>query len=76
MLKTYRYSTRTEFIRDAIRCKLTDFEKNELIKKLEQFKGSLKPKTPYKAGETFEEHDERIGEEATREFAKKMGIKL
>ena len=41
-LKKHRYTTRTEFIRDAIRCKLSDLEKKEAIRKLEAFKGSLK----------------------------------
>ena len=34
-LKKNRYSTRTEFIRDAIRRRLTQQEKEEAIRKLE-----------------------------------------
>jgi Arc/MetJ-type ribon-helix-helix transcriptional regulator len=67
-LKKHRYSTRTEFIRDAIRTKLSDLEKEEIIKKLEAFKGSLKPKSNMT--------DEEAGEIAFREIAKKLNVKL
>ncbi len=40
-MKKHNYSTRTEFIREAIRSKLTNLEKEEAIKKLAAFKGSL-----------------------------------
>lgn len=40
-----RYATRTEFIRDAIREKLSDLEKEELLKELVRLKGSVKRKT-------------------------------
>ena len=67
-LKKHRYSTRTEFIRDAIRSKLTALEKEEAIKKLAEFKGSLKGKAKMS--------DEEAGELAFREIAKKHNIKL
>ena len=44
-LEEYRYSTRTEFIRDAIREKLSELEKEEVLKNLAQLKGSSKRKT-------------------------------
>ena len=54
-LKKYRYSTRSEFVRDAIRQKLTDLEKEELMKAVAKVKGSSKHKTTdedlHKAGE-------------------------
>lgn len=67
-LKKNNYSTRTEFIREAIRNKLTALEKEEIIRKLTEFKGSLKGKA-------------RMSEEEARELAaisiaKKFGIKL
>ena len=34
LIKNYRYSTRTEFIRDAIRAKLNELDKEEAIKQL------------------------------------------
>ena len=44
-LNMYRYSTRTEFIRDAIREKLSDLEKDELLKTIAKLKGSSKKRT-------------------------------
>ena len=44
-LEEYRYSTRTEFIRDAIREKLSELEKEEVLKTLSMLKGSSKRKT-------------------------------
>lgn len=44
-LSKHRYSTRTEFIRDAIREKLSDLEKEELLRGLTKIKGSSKYKT-------------------------------
>ncbi len=44
-LEEHRYSTRTEFIRDAIREKLSELEKGEILKNLAQLKGSSKRKT-------------------------------
>jgi len=44
-LEEHRYSTRTEFIRDAIREKLSELEKEEVLKNLAQLKGSSKRKT-------------------------------
>ncbi len=54
-LARYRYSTRTEFIREAIREKLSDLEKDEVLKNLAQLKGFSKRRTSdedlHKAGE-------------------------
>jgi len=44
-LSKHRYSTRTEFIRDAIREKLSDLEKEEILKTLAKLRGSSKRKT-------------------------------
>lgn len=44
-LEVHRYSTRTEFIRDAIREKLSELEKEEVLKNLAQLRGSSKRKT-------------------------------
>lgn len=44
-LSKHRYSTRTEFIRDAIREKLSDLEKDELLKVVTELRGSSKRKT-------------------------------
>jgi len=44
-LAKHRYSTRTEFIRDAIRMRLSDLEKEDLLRAVSQLKGSSKRKT-------------------------------
>ena len=43
-LKNSLYSTKTELIRDSIRRRLTELEKEEAIKTLIKLKGSLKGK--------------------------------
>ncbi len=67
-LKEHRYSTRTEFIRDAIREKLSDLEKEEVIKKLIRLKGSLKGKSKMS--------EKKAGELAIKSVAKRLGINL
>ncbi len=44
-LAHYRYSTRTEFIRDAIRSKLSELEKKEMIAALHRIHGASKHRT-------------------------------
>ncbi len=44
-LAKHRYSTRTEFIRDAIREKLSDIEKEKLLKNIEKLQGNSKHRT-------------------------------
>ncbi len=44
-LEKNRYSTRTEFIRDAIRKQLSEIEKEELLKTVAQLQGISKRKT-------------------------------
>ncbi|MBU0760403.1 MAG: ribbon-helix-helix domain-containing protein [Nanoarchaeota archaeon] len=43
--KAHRYSTKTEFIREAIRDKLDKIEKAELLKNVDKLFGSSKRKT-------------------------------
>lgn len=65
-IKTHRYSTRIEFLRDAIRSKLNELDKEEAIKSLHGFKGSLSSK----------KGDEEIGKIALRKIAKKLKVSL
>ena len=63
-LSKHRYSTRTEFIRDAIREKLSDLEKDELLRQVAKLRGFSKRKTTdeelHKAGEkAFEYLDKK-----------------
>lgn len=65
-LASNRYSTRTEFIRDAIRKKLSTLEKEKAIQKLAALKGSLKSK----------KGDEEVGAIAIKKLAQKLNIDL
>lgn len=44
-LAKYRYSTRTEFIRDAIRSKLSELEKKKMLEAVHRLRGISKRKT-------------------------------
>lgn len=44
-LQIHRYSTRTEFIRDAIRDKLSYLDKEEVLRRIASLQGSSKKKT-------------------------------
>jgi Arc/MetJ-type ribon-helix-helix transcriptional regulator len=68
-LRPLHFSNRTEFIREAIRDKLNQLEKDQLITALETFKGSAKK---HLSDEKLEEIRESVG----KEYAKKFGIKL
>ena len=64
-LSKHRYGTRTEFIRDAVREKLSDLEKEEAIRAIAHLKGSSKRKTTdeqlHEAGEkVFEMLEKKI----------------
>lgn len=43
----HRYSTRTEFIRDAIREKLSELEKDGLLRAVAELRGSSKRRTTH-----------------------------
>jgi len=67
-LKKNRYSTRTEFIRDAIREKLSDLEKDELLRQVAKLRGSSKRRTT-------DEELHRAGEKAFVMIKKKLKAK-
>ena len=67
-LKKNRYSTRTEFIRDAIREKLSDLEKEEVLRELRRLRGSSKRRTT-------DEQLHKAGERAFEMLEKKFKIK-
>lgn len=69
IIKENYYSTRSDFIREAIRDKLKELEKKRAIKKLEKYLGCMKKKTTY-------QEERRIREEVGKKYAKKFGIKL
>jgi metal-responsive CopG/Arc/MetJ family transcriptional regulator len=66
-LKKNRYSTRTEFIRDAIRSKLSEAEKEETLRKLAEFKGKFKGR--------FNRDEEEVRKELGMEIMRKYNLK-
>ena len=67
-MKQY-YSTKTEFIREAIRDKLISIKKEKVIEELRKHFGKAKVKTS--------ENEERIIREAVgKNFARKYGVNL
>lgn len=68
-LKKHRYSTRTEFIRDAIRDRLVDLEKEESLMKLRKYFGASKKKT---TDEEFRKLRDKVGEQYFRELEAKF----
>lgn len=46
-IETFGYSTKTEFVREAIRKKLEEDEREILIKEFMKFRGKAKKKTTY-----------------------------
>lgn len=62
-MQKFRFSTKTEFVRAAIRDKIKELEKEEIIKKMGMLAGSSKKKTTdeelHKAGEKAFESLER-----------------
>ncbi|MBI4453528.1 hypothetical protein HY636_02690 [Candidatus Woesearchaeota archaeon] len=63
------YSTKTEFIREAIRDKLKNLKKQNLLEEVKKNFGKAKTKTPLWM-------DEVIREEVGKEYAEKRGWKL
>lgn len=63
------YSTKTEFIREAIRDKLKKIRKEKTLDELKEYFGKAKTKTTYK-------EEREIREKVGKEFAKKFGISL
>jgi len=65
-LKEFRYGTRTEFIRDAIREKLSELEKAELMRVVAKIRGSSKRKT---TDEDLHKARERAFEKIEKKFS-------
>lgn len=72
-LKNNWYSTRTEFIREAIREKLSEIEREEAIKKLAAMRGAFKPKHKLSKEEEEEKYD-RIRQEVFEETIMKSTL--
>ena len=67
-MKKHRYSTKTEFIREAIRDKLKELEKEEALVRVRKFYGDSKRKTT-------DEELHKAGEKAVKEIEEEFGIK-
>lgn len=65
-LKNNNYSTRTEFIRNAIRKQLEELNRDQLIKEFMKFRGKSKIKTTY-------EQNRKTREIALKELIKEKG---
>ena len=63
------YATKTEFIREAIREKLEDDERERLIKEFLKFKGKAKKKTTY-------EENKKTREKVLLEMAREKGWEI
>tara|TARA_Y100000034_G_C6546749_1_gene236070 strand:- start:174 stop:434 length:261 start_codon:yes stop_codon:yes gene_type:complete len=64
----HRYATKSEFIREAIREKVKDLEKEEVLRNVDRLFGSSKHKTT-------DEDLHKAGERAIQELMKERGIK-
>lgn len=78
-LKDFKYSTKTEFIRDAIRSKLNELEKEKRIEeqwqKLFALKGAFRGQGRFKSSEEFIKWRETEGsEELMKELRKEHGL--
>ena len=72
VMKEHRYSTKTEFIREAVRDKIKDLEKEAALLRLQQAYGA-----GAKKGRKITSSDlHRAREIAAREIAKKHGVDL
>ena len=63
------YTTKTEFIREAVRDKLNEIKKEDVLEELKEYFGKAKVGTTY-------EKEREIRDKVGREFAKKFGINL
>ena len=71
-MKNNRYSTKAEFIREAIREKMKDLEKEAALMRLEKVYGAGKKK----GRKITDEMIHKAGDEAVKEIAKKLKVDL
>lgn len=68
-LQKHNFSTRTEFIRDAIRDKLSELSRDELIEEFMKFRGKSKKKTS-------DEELKKIRAEVSKELMEELDKKF
>ena len=61
----HNFNSRTEFIREAVRDKLTNLSREDLIKEFMKYRGKAKKKTTY-------EDDRRTREKVSKEYFKEL----
>ena len=72
IMKEHRYSTKTEFIREAIRDKFKELEKQKTLARLELAYGA-----GAKKGRKISDEDiHTVRKQVAKEFAKKLGVEL
>ena len=72
VMKQFRYATKTEFIREAVREKVRDLEKEAALLRLQQAYGA----GLHKGRKITDEDLNKAGEKAVKEIAKDLGVKL
>lgn len=79
-MKEFHYSTKSDFLREAIREKHLKLEEERRSKiflgKLLKLKGSLKDKYPYRTDEEYRKIREEVGEEYVKELAKRFNYQI
>ncbi|MBT4647711.1 hypothetical protein HN827_06295 [archaeon] len=69
-LFTHNYNSRTEFIREAVRDKLSNLNRDELVEEFLKFKGKAKKKTTYEENrETKKEVSKELMAELEKRFS-------
>lgn len=72
VMKEHRYTTKAEFIREAVRDKIIGLEKRQALLRLEKAYGAGKAK-----GRNITDEDiHKAGEAAVREIAPELGVDL
>ncbi|MBI2664359.1 hypothetical protein HYX10_03385 [Candidatus Woesearchaeota archaeon] len=70
VMKVHRYATKAEFVREAVRERIKDLEKEAALLRLEKAYGA----GAKRGRQTTDEKLHRAGEEAVREIAKRLGV--
>lgn len=65
LMKKHHFATLTEFIRDAIRSKIKELEKEEILKNIEKLAGSSRRKT---SDEELHNAGEKVFEKLEKKF--------
>ena len=78
-MKEFHYSTKTDFVRDAIRTKLSLLDEQRAKKKawsaLFAARGSLKGKFPVRTKKEGQEFEKKLDKEMLEHYEKKFGLK-